>query len=89
VRLVAEYWPLASQLPLSVRNVTGSNRHHRAREVLTARPDGYTLLPRTESRITSSIWGKHRSTGLTSSGWRLFFPTGARRHARKIGPGAT
>lgn len=70
VRLVAEYWPLASPLPLSVRNVTGSNGTIGAREVLTARPDGYTLLAAHESLLTSYYLGQ------ASFNWTDFEPVG-------------
>jgi tripartite-type tricarboxylate transporter receptor subunit TctC len=70
VRLVAEYWPLASPLPLAVRNATGSGGTIGAREVLTARPDGYTLLAAHESLLTAYYLGQASFT------WTDFEPVG-------------
>jgi tripartite-type tricarboxylate transporter receptor subunit TctC len=70
VRLVAEYWPLASPLPLAVRNVTGSGGTIGAREVLSARPDGYTLLAGHESLLTAYYLGQ------ASFNWTDFEPIG-------------
>lgn len=68
MRLVAEHLARALDRPVQIQNVTGAGGAIGARQVLGARPDGFTLLAAQESLLS----GYHM--GATTFNWTDFEP---------------